>query len=140
MMPRISHEIAENYDEVLLEIMKNNLIISINDNKGRLIYANDNFCKILGYNLEDILGEPLSLIESDRHVDPFIKNLWRTINQGRVWKGILCKKSCDGKEICLEATIKPVHNMGGVIRKFVAIYVVITNKSLVQEKGLKNWS
>jgi len=137
MLPNIEHDIAENYDGVLLEIMKTNLIISINDNKGRLIYANDNFCKILGYNLEDILGEPISLIESDRHSDPFFKDLWNTIKEGRIWKGILCKGSCDGKSICLETTIKPVQNIDGEIRKFVAMYVEITNDSSIQENSRK---
>lgn len=116
-----------NQEKGLLQILKSHVIISITDTLGRLVYVNDNFCKIMGYNQWDLIGETHVLLKSELHSDPFYKNLWETIKKGKVWNGVLCNHSSSGKLYWLETTITPVKDSTGQIIKYVATYVDITD-------------
>jgi len=64
-------------------------ILSETDDKGIIIYANDLFCQLAGYELEDLIGEPHNII---RHRDmPRIafKGLWDDIQSKGFWTGFV---------------------------------------------------
>ncbi|PHR54681.1 MAG: PAS sensor domain-containing protein [Arcobacter sp.] len=64
-------------------------ILSETDDKGILIYANDLFCQLAGYKLEELIGEPHNII---RHPDmPRIafKGLWNDIQSKGFWTGFV---------------------------------------------------
>lgn len=99
-----------------------NVIVSITDLRGRLIYANENYCRIIGYNQHEIIGEAHKILECPRHKEPKYRELWKTIKKGKVWKGVLKNRTHDGKVTWLEATISPILNKRGNINKYMGIY------------------
>ena len=59
------------------------IIVSKTDLKGRITYANPTFCRIAGYDEDELLGQPHSII---RHPDMprcVFKLLWDTLEQRR---------------------------------------------------------
>ena len=67
----------------------NAYILSETDEKGIIIYANDIFCQIAGYELDELLGQPHNIV---RHPDmPRIafKGLWDDIQDKGFWTGIV---------------------------------------------------
>ncbi|MBK7307512.1 MAG: PAS domain S-box protein [Chitinophagaceae bacterium] len=62
-------------------------IVAITDQKGIIQHANDNFCKISKYNREELIGQDHRIINSGYHSKEFIKDLWTTIVNGKIWKG-----------------------------------------------------
>jgi aerotaxis receptor len=52
-----------------------------------ILFANEDFCRVAGYTLEELVGKPHSIV---RHVDmpkAAFADLWATIRQNRVWYG-----------------------------------------------------
>jgi aerotaxis receptor len=90
-------------------------ILSETDEKGIIIYANDIFCEIAGYKLEDLLGQPHNIV---RHPDmPRIafKGLWDDVQSKGFWTGVVKNLRKDGGFYWVHATVlRRVHSDGRV--------------------------
>jgi len=88
-------------------------ILSETDDKGIIIYANDTFCEIAGYNIEELIGEPHNIV---RHPDmPRIafKGLWDDIQSKGFWTGIVKNLRKDGGFYWVHATVlRMIHSDG----------------------------
>lgn len=113
--------------EVILE--KNTMIVSETDEKGTIIYANDDFCKIAGYTKEELIGKPHNII---RHKDmPKIafKDLWDTIQAGKTWHGIVKNRTKDGNFYWVNATAYPSKTIDGK-KRYISVRVQPTKKEI----------
>lgn len=123
-MWRINPEIA------ISQFIKTNVAISVSDKLGRIIYANDRFCRITGFQENELLGVVNSLFSLQLHKEPFYKNLWGTIESGQVWKGVLNNKSKTGELFCLETTIVPLKDNNGDVESYVSMYLDVSETKL----------
>lgn len=68
---------------------ENAYILSETDERGIILYANDTFCELAGYKLDELIGEPHNIV---RHPDmPRIafKGLWDDIQSKGFWTGVV---------------------------------------------------
>jgi PAS domain S-box-containing protein len=108
-------------------------IIVILDPDGKITYANDHYCDISKYSKEELVGEKQSILNSGLHPESFFKNIWKVINQGKVWKGEIFKKAKDGSFYWIYSTIVPVQSSDGKIKNFVEISHDITSRKKSEE-------
>ncbi|MEA3499160.1 MAG: PAS domain-containing protein [Campylobacterota bacterium] len=88
-------------------------LVSETDEKGIITFANEDFCKMAGYELSELLGQPHNII---RHLDmPKIafKTLWDTITKGEVWTGFVKNLAKCGSYYWVFATVYPFVSCGG---------------------------
>ncbi len=105
----------------LLEALENHVLISITDDQGRIVYANDMFCKVSGYTQNELIGQDHRIVKSGQHDQDYINNMWRTIAGGQVWRGEFCNRRKDGELYWVDSTIAPLLDTSGKPKQYISI-------------------
>ena len=82
-------------------------LVSQTDSKGIILFANEDFCKIAGYKLEELIGKPHNIVRHPDMPKAAFKDLWDTVKSGRVWKGYVQNATKDGGYYWVFATVYP---------------------------------
>jgi PAS domain S-box-containing protein len=109
-------------------------IVSITNPKGIITYVNENFCKISQYQSHELLGKEHQIVKSGYHSKEFIKTLWATIGEGRIWRNEMKNRNKSGDFYWLDITIVPFLNERGKPVQYVSINKDITQKKLMEQE------
>jgi PAS domain S-box-containing protein len=111
-----------------------NIISSITDAKGIIIYANDNFKKISQYSDEELLGKTHRIVCSGHHPKSFFESMWKTISAGTVWRGDILNRAKDGSLYWVDTVIIPVFDEHHQIASYLSLRVLITDRKRAEEQ------
>lgn len=126
---RVSKEISD-YKYALDQ----SAIVAITNQKGIIQYANENFCKISKYALNELIGQDHRIINSGYHPASFIKNLWVTIAGGKIWWGEFCNRAKDGSLYWVNTHIIPFLDEVGKPYQYLSIRQDITKRKKAEEE------
>ena len=104
---------------------------------GSILWANDNFCKTLGYSLNEIVGKHHSLfVEPDYAASQDYKDFWNGLRSGRFQSAQYKRLGKGGRAVYIEASYNPVYDARGKTVKVVKLATDITVKTLKMKEAL----
>ncbi|MCC5912254.1 MAG: PAS domain S-box protein [Clostridiaceae bacterium] len=108
--------------------------VCITDKKGVILSVNEMFCKTTQFEKEALIGNTTRVLKSGFHQEAFYKDMWETIESGRMWNGEMKNRKKDGTYFWMNATIVPYINTEGRPYQYILIGIDITETKKIQEK------
>ncbi len=106
---------------------------------GKIITANENFLKTLGYSLEEVRGRHHSMfVDAAYRESPEYRQFWENLRKGQFQAGQYRRVGKGGKEIWTEASYNPILDLNGRVWKVVKFATDLTprkeqNKALAKD-------
>jgi PAS domain S-box-containing protein/diguanylate cyclase (GGDEF)-like protein len=111
-------------------------IVTKTNKNGIITYVNDEFCRISGFSREEVLGRSHNIVRDPHNPKLLFENLWNTILDKRIWKGVISNRSKSHKIYYVKTIIVPILDYDGEIKEFMAIRHDVTDL-ILQEKKIK---
>lgn len=90
----------------------NDQLVSTTDLKGVITYANDIFCQVAGYSLDELVGQNHSLVRHPDMPKEAFKDLWAKLKAGQSWRGMVKNRCKNGSFYWVDAYVTPLYEEG----------------------------
>jgi len=101
--------------------------ILITDSEKHILDMNDAFCRLTGYNREELMGQTPAMLSSGRHDEAFYQSIWQSLENSDHWQGEVWNRHKDGEACPNLVTISSVKNHTGQTTHYVATYSDISS-------------
>ncbi|MDY0117544.1 MAG: EAL domain-containing protein [Sulfurimonadaceae bacterium] len=115
------------------EITNKHVHLSCSDLDGNITYITDAYLQFTGYTREEVMGKNHSLFKHPNVDNDFIKNLWKTITQDKVWVGELENINKAGVSHWVKTMIEPLFDANGLKVGYCSIREDISDRKSLEE-------
>lgn len=104
----------------------------VTDAANCIIATNDAFTLLTGYAADELLGNNLDMLKSDRQCAEFYEAMLQALNTAGHWKGELWSRRKNGDPMILRLSINTAHDVAGKKERRVALFSDITEAKQAQ--------
>lgn len=90
-------------------------LISTTTPKGVITYANDEFCRVAGYQVSELKGQAHNIIRHPDMPQAAFEHLWDTLKQQRSWMGVVKNRTKNGDYYWVDAYVTPILDAGETV-------------------------
>lgn len=126
-----------NESEFLVEtqVPQDELIISRTDLNGHITYANETFCDISGYELDELIGKAHNIVRHPDMPSSVFKEMWSTLEAKKQWKGVVKNLRKDKGYYWVQAIVSGVYK-DGVLVEYKSLRTPVNYDEKLQHQKL----
>lgn len=120
----------------LLELAMNNAAnaMFITRSDGTIEWMNDALTQFSGYPMDELAGQNPRIFGSDQQDAAFWDEMWRTLLNGKVWRGDVVNRHRDGHLYTVNQNVSPLYDFSGNLTHFLAVQQDISEKKRLEQE------
>lgn len=111
--------------------------IVITNTVPEILYINPAFVRITGFSFAEAVGVNPNIMSSGMHDKDFFREMYGTIQSGKVWKGRFRNKRKNGEVYDEDTTISPIKDNKGKVINYVAVKRDVTHELEMERQLLQ---
>ncbi len=108
--------------------------VVITDLNAQILKVNEAFCRMCGYEPDEIIGQNPRIMKSDRHDAEFYREMWDRITSTGQWSGEIWDRRKNGEVYPKWLTINTIYDENGRPINYVGISTDITRVKKAEEQ------
>ena len=126
---------AEYEHRIASEVMRSmSEAVAVLDWDYNFIAVNQAFTRITGYTDVEVIGEPVTLLDSNQNEEGFLDNMRADLHRDGRWSGEVWKVRKDGEEILCKIETNVVPDASGQRRLYVLVLNDITEQKRAEQE------
>ena len=118
-------------DSALLAGLEKSLAIIEFEPDGIILTANDNFCRLMGYGLEEIRGQRHRMFVDPVHAESAeYRAFWETLRKGEFVSSEFRRIAKGDRDVYIQATYNPILASNGKVERIVKVAFDVTKQKL----------
>ncbi len=115
--------------------------ISITDKKANILYVNQAFQEVTGYDMHELIGQNESILSNKSTPREVYYDLWHTISRNKIWQGQIINRHKNGHPYLADLTVAPMQDSMKNTTHYLGMHRDITDhyeaeKNLLNQKLL----
>ena len=83
-------------------------LVSTTDLEGKITYANEAFCQVAGYSLDELVGQHHNIVRHPNMPKAAFADLWQKLKHGESWRGMVKNRCKNGDYYWVDAYVTPL--------------------------------
>ncbi|MFZ5556595.1 MAG: diguanylate cyclase domain-containing protein [Pseudomonadota bacterium] len=108
--------------------------IAVTGPDNRIVSVNPAFTEVLGYREDDVAGQSLWFLATDRHDETFFEQALVALQDGGAWEGEIWARQRGGALVPLWLTVDTVYDNRGAVSRRVAVFADISARKVAEER------
>ncbi|WP_279343189.1 putative bifunctional diguanylate cyclase/phosphodiesterase [Fundidesulfovibrio terrae] len=117
--------------EALVRASGEGMIVTAPD--GSILWVNDAFTDITGYDADEAHGQNPRMLKSDHHDAAFYEALWSRLIEEGVWEGEIWNRRKSGEAYPERLSIRAIRDASGRLAGYVGVFTDITDQKSHKE-------
>lgn len=92
----------------------NDEIVSSTDTQGNILFCNDTFCHIAGYQRDELINQPHNILRHPNMPKEAFGMLWTALKAGKPWMGVIKNRCKNGDHYWVDAYVTPLRERGTI--------------------------
>jgi len=100
---------------------------------GTILWVNDAFCAITGYERDEAIGASPGIFRSDRHDAVFYEQIREHLSSEGFWRGELWNRRKNGDIYPVEISVQAARRDDGSVQRYISIFSDISQRKEIEQ-------